>query len=79
MRLGIHGVVEVLRVVAVDRDQRQVADIDALRRDRRVDLIAVGSPLRAPPRAKIRRGRSKRAMAASHGELDRLLGIETLA
>ncbi len=77
MRLGIDRVVEVLGVFAVDGHQRQVAQVDAPRRFRGIDLVAVGFRLahrlgrELPRQIEARDGRFA-------GELDRLLRIEPL-
>ncbi len=41
MRLGVHRIVEVLRVFAVDGDQRQPAQIHPLGGFAGIDLVAV--------------------------------------
>ena len=77
MRLGVHRVVEVLGVFAIDGDQRQFAQVDALRATRRIDCIAValrfadGFGRKIAWQVEARDGRLA-------GELHRLLRIETL-
>ncbi len=64
MRLGVHGIVEVAGVLAIDRDQRQLAQIDPLLRLARIHLLAEACASRSAAVGNSC-GRSKRAIADS--------------
>jgi hypothetical protein len=75
MRFGVHRIVEVLGVVTVDGDQRQVADVDALRRDGGVHLAAVRFGLAHCLGRKLA-GQIEARDGRFAGQLHRLLGIK---
>ncbi len=76
MRLGVHRVVEILGVFAIDRDQRQSAQVDAFRGFGRVHFAAIG--LRFADRlGRKLLGQIEARDRRFAGQLHRLLGIET--
>ena len=75
--LGVHRVVEIARILAVDRHQRQRAQIDALRGLGRIDALA---PLRGLAQRR-RRELHRQAEARDRrlgGHVHRALRIEAL-
>ena len=78
VRLGIHRIVEIARIVAIDGDERKLAQIHALVRFARIDLVTVRLRLAQ------RRGRKlvRQIEACDRrfgGELDRPIRVQTLA